>query len=74
MWAGGVTIEEHNMTYGELLAWLYELSPEQLKQDVTVYMSDIDETIPLIGAKFNTEEDMGEELDTLDPGHPLFTI
>lgn len=60
------------MTYGELLAQLYELSPEQLKQDVTVYLSDIDETYPG-ELRFNTEEDMGETLDTLDEGHPVIT-
>lgn len=60
------------MTYGELLAQLYELSPEQLKQDVTVYLSDIDEAIPG-ELRFNTEEDMGEVLDTLDEGHPVIT-
>ena len=60
------------MTYGELLAQLYELSPEQLKQDVTVYLSDIDEAIPG-DLRFNTEEDMGEILDTLDEGHPVIT-
>ena len=60
------------MTYGELLAQLYELSPEQLKQDVTVYLSDIDEAIPG-DLRFNTEEDMGEVLDTLDEGHPIIT-
>lgn len=60
------------MTYGELLAQLQEMNPEQLKQDVTVYLSDIDETIPG-SLRFNTEEDMGEILDTLDEGHAVIT-
>ena len=60
------------MTYGELLAQLYNLSPEQLKQDVTVYLSDIDETYPA-SFIFNTDEDMGEALDTVDIGHPLIS-
>ena len=28
------------MTYGQLLAQLYELSPQQLNQNVTVYRAD----------------------------------
>ena len=60
------------MTYGELLAQLYDLSPEQLKQDVTVYLSDIDETYPA-HLVFNTDEDMGTALDTVDIGHPLLS-
>ena len=60
------------MTYGELLAKLYELSPEQLNMDVTVYLSDIDEAFPG-GLRFNTDEDMGEALETLDVGQPVIT-
>jgi hypothetical protein len=60
------------MTYGELLAQLYELSPEQLKQDVTVYLSDVDDIYPA-SFIFNTDEDMGEALDSVDIGHPLIS-
>jgi hypothetical protein len=60
------------MTYAELLTELSTLSPEQLKQDVTVYLSDIDETYPA-SFIFNTDEDMGEALDTVDIGHPLIS-
>ena len=60
------------MTYAELLAELLALTPEQLKQDVTVYLSDLDETYPAIFA-LNTDEDMGAALDTLDIGHPIIS-
>ncbi len=60
------------MTYGELLAQLYDLSPEQLKQDVTVYLSDVDDIYPA-SFIFNTDEDMGEALDSVDIGHPLIS-
>lgn len=60
------------MTYGELLAQLYELSPEQLNMKVTVYLSDIDDAIPAV-LTFNTDEHMGKALDTVDEGHPLIS-
>ena len=60
------------MTYGELLALLKKLSPEQLKQDVTVYLSDVDDIYPA-SFIFNTDEDMGEALDSVDIGHPLIS-
>lgn len=60
------------MTYGELLAQLYELSPEQLNMRVTVYLSDIDDAIPAT-LTFNTDEHMGEALDSIDLDHPLIS-
>ena len=63
-----------NITYKELRDFLNTLTKEELQLNVSVYSGDVDETFPVFGVCRNTEVDMGEELDTLDPGHPLFLI
>ena len=60
-----------NITYRQLKEFLETLTPEQLAMNVSVYTGDLDETFPVFGTCFNTDEEMGEELDTLDPGHPI---
>jgi len=60
-----------SITYAGLRLWIDKLTPEQLASTVSVYSGDIDETFPVFGTCFNTDKDMGEELDTLDPNHPL---
>ena len=63
-----------NITYQQLREWLDTLTPEQMACNVSVYAGDIDEAMPVFGTCFNTDEDMGESLDTLDPDHPIILI
>jgi len=63
-----------NITYLQLREWLNTLSPEQLACNVSVYAGDIDEVIPVFATGVNTDEEMGEALDTLDPNHPILLI
>lgn len=49
------------MTYGELLEQLYELSPQQLNQTVTVYSGD--EYLPV------SETGIAADDDVLDEDH-----
>jgi hypothetical protein len=53
------------LTYDELLAKLLTLSPEQLKQTVTVYGEENDEYYPTI----DTATANSEMNDILDNGH-----
>lgn len=50
------------MTYGELLEKLYELSPQQLRLDVTVLTNG--EFMPIVDFM------IVKESDVLDAGHP----
>lgn len=63
-----------NITYQELKEFLESLTPEQLAMNVSVYSGDIDEAMPVFATGFNTDEEMGEALDTLDLGHPILLI
>jgi len=63
-----------NMTYLQLREFLDTLTPEQLNCNVSLYTGDTDEAYPVLGACFNTDEEMGEELDTLDSGHPIIVF
>lgn len=63
-----------NMTYRDLLGFLNAMTEEELNMNVSVYSGDVDETFPVFGTSRNTDEEMGEELDTLDSGHPLLLI
>lgn len=60
-----------NLTYKQLKEFLDTLTDEQLAMNVSVYSGDTDEAYPVFGSGFNTDEEMGEALDTLDPGHPI---
>jgi len=51
------------MNYGELLAKLYEFSPEQLQMNVTIQIND--EYYPVNKLEFY------EEMDVLDINHPF---
>ena len=60
------------LTYGQLLEKLYELTPEQLTQTVTVYNLDNMETFGMLGADITgqeDEQDLRPERDVLDLGH-----
>jgi hypothetical protein len=63
-----------SITYAGLRAWIDTLTPEQLACNVSVYSGDVDEAFPVFGTTVNTDEEMGEELDTLDSNHPLILI
>ena len=63
-----------NMTYRDLLEFLNTMTEEELNMNVSVYSGDVDEAFPVFGTSRNTDEEMGEELDTLDSGHPLLLI
>ncbi len=53
------------MTYQDLLNDLKTLNPEQLSQDVTVHLTEVDEFIPVYAVCVAVEDDN----DVLDPGH-----
>ena len=61
------------MTYLELLNEIQELTPEQLTQDVTVYVSGVGEFYPLVG-DYPTQISDSETNDQLDPGHFYLVI
>ena len=61
-------------TYRELRDFLNTLTEEELDLSVTAYLSDIDEALPMTGFNRNTDEEMGEELDSVDSNHPLLTM
>lgn len=56
------------MTYSELLQVIIRMSPEQLKQDATVYDISGDEYYPIYDVKYNVDDHI------LDPDHPFFTF
>ena len=58
------------MTYGELLAMLTNMTPEQLVQDVTVHEKESDEYYQADGFE---PVGTGAE-DILDPGHYIIRI
>lgn len=60
------------MTYAELLNELEKLTPEQLHQTVTVYVSGVDEFYPVVGDYPFPESD--DTCDVLDPGHKYLVI
>lgn len=63
-----------NMTYRELREYLNTLDDNDLDLSVSIYISKDDEVFPVRTACRNTEGVMVEELDTLDPGHPLLVL
>lgn len=60
------------MTWQDLLNEMKHFSPEQLKQDVTVYVEDVDEFYPLV--KFEPLRETDESCDVLDPNHKYLVI
>lgn len=68
---GGVIVcayKQRVMTYSELLQVIIRMSPEQLKQDATVYDISGDEYYPIYDVKYNVDDHI------LDPDHPYFTF
>jgi hypothetical protein len=53
------------MTYKELLERLQKLSAEQLHQNVTVHLTEVDEFVPVHGVCLTVDG----ECDVLDEGH-----
>ncbi len=62
-------IKHFSMTYEELLSELQELSPEQLKQNVTLYSIADDEFVP---AYMTDVTDSDSQV--LDPNHFVITF
>ena len=60
------------MTYGQLLEHLYELSPQQLNQNVTIYRAD---TYPGDEDEYQTITHIGVAVDddVLDVDHIVLT-
>jgi hypothetical protein len=63
-----------SITYRELQAMLNTLTPEQLDQSVVTYSGDIDDTISVIGFDVNSDEVMGESLDTFPATQMLLIL
>lgn len=59
------------MTYHELAQALSKLTPEQLNQDVTVYIREQDEFCPLVKDYPVCESEVS---DVLDKGHKYLVI
>jgi hypothetical protein len=53
------------MTYQDLLNDLKTLNPDQLSQDVTVHLTEVDEFVPVYAVCVAVEDDN----DAFDPGH-----
>ena len=70
------------MKYRELLAELQGMNPEQLNQDVTVYVSGVGEFYGLVGDyplvvvnhEIQNEFTPGSQESALDEGHPYLVI
>jgi hypothetical protein len=56
------------LTYKELLERLQGCSQEQLEQNVSIYISDIDEYYPVENTRIETETDV------LDEGHFVLVV
>lgn len=59
------------MTYKDLGEYIKNLSPDQLNQDVTIYVSGLDEYYSLVGDYPAVEADAD---DVLDIGSPYLVI
>lgn len=64
----------NNLTYRDLRDYLNTLTPEELDLNVSVYAEDVDNVWPVLRAVPNSDQELGEELDTLDPNHPVLLI
>ena len=62
-------IKHYSMTYAELLDELQQLSPEQLKQNVTLYSIAEDEFVPAYMPDVTDSEEQ-----VLDPNHFVITF
>ena len=54
------------MTYAELLQRLQHATPEQLQQDVTVYVKQLDEFYAVFNSNVTESDDTTQ---VIDPGH-----
>jgi hypothetical protein len=61
------------MIYLELRDLLNSMSAKELMQPVVAYSGNIDDTIKVIGTSVNSNEDMGETLDTY-PNNQVFLV
>jgi hypothetical protein len=59
------------MTYAELIQRLQQATPEQLQQDVTVYVASVDEFYAVFTSSVVEADD---SIQVLDPGHIYFTV
>ena len=57
-----------NLTYKKLFDFIYKMTPEQLNMNVSVYVNDMDEYLPLQHVTFVDYDDV------LDKGHPLLIV
>ena len=58
------------LTYGELMNRIFEMTPEQRNQNVTVYVSVMDEFFPANSVRFADPNGV----DALDPEHPYLQV
>ena len=58
-----------NKTYAELLKFLLTLSPEQLNQTATIYLTGIEEVYGLSNTAIS-----GDDNDIVDPGTVLLLV
>ena len=56
------------MTYQHLIEELKKMSQEQLEQDVTVFVSSLEEYMPVFSVA------VAATMDVLDPGHIVLEI
>lgn len=61
------------ITYRDLLENIQNMSPEQLNQTVTVFVTGVGEFYSLV-EDFPIVEAKAETNDVLDPGHPYLVI
>ena len=57
------------MTYAELRKYISLFTPEQLKQDVTIYVNDMDEFYPVEAIQVSDETN-----DVLDSDHIFLVV
>lgn len=63
-----------NLTYRTLKQYLDQLTEQELDMNVAVLSQDQEEVFPVLGTAHNSEQELGELLDILDPAHPLLII
>jgi hypothetical protein len=71
-----------NTTYQDLLIMLQGMTPEQLRMDVTIYVSGVGEFYSLVGdypmvvvnREIQNEFTPGSQESALDEGHPYLVI
>jgi len=63
-----------SLTYAGLRLWLDTLTPEQLAMTAHVYAGDVDDTMPVFGTCFNSDEEMGESMPDAPVTMPFLLI